>query len=107
MTLSFGWSPELNEAIRGQFRTKNYPMNLATEDGNSVMSAVNQGIDSYLEACFVPDRGDSYKWYGSRLDCEVSPTSLPTLVRRLLESNDVNAELLASSICSTLDIELI
>ena len=41
------------------------------------------------------------------LECKVSPESLPVLVRRLLESGDEEAESLASSICQTLDIELI
>jgi hypothetical protein len=44
---------------------------------------------------------------GPRLECKVSPKSLPVLVRRLMESGDEQAELLASSMCQTLEIELI
>ena len=92
-------------------------MSLVGEDRHRVIAAVNQGIDSYLEACFVPDRGDRYESKtppgihgiisGPRLECLVSAKSLPVLVRRLIESEDDEAESLASSICSTLDIELV
>ena len=69
------------------------------------LSAV-EGIDSHLEACFCPDRGDRFG-HGVRkagkltlcrsLDCVVSPESLPVLLRRLCESDlggdpDVQAE---------------
>jgi len=84
------------------------------EDIDSVMKAVNQGIDSHLEACFVPDRGDSYE-HGDRrvkdmiitqtLKCKVSKESLPVLIRRLFESEDENSNNLASNILSSLDIE--
>jgi hypothetical protein len=36
-----------------------------------------------------------------------NPESIPVLVRRLMESDDDNAQSLASSICDTLGIELI
>jgi hypothetical protein len=92
-------------------------MSLAAEDRQSVIAAVSQGIDSHLEACFVPGRGDSFrletppgirgKISGPRLECKVSPKSLPVLVRRLMESDDERAESLATDICQTLEIELI
>ena len=92
-------------------------MSLVAEDSQKVIAAVNQGIDAYLEACFVPGCGDSFRFYtpkgirgkisGPRLECKVSPKSLPVLVRRLMESDDERAESLASDICQTLEIELI
>jgi len=92
-------------------------MSLVAEDHQRVIAVVNQGIDAYLEACFVLDRGDSFRLQtprgirgrisGTRLECKVSPMSLPVLVRRLMESDDERAESLASDICQTLDIELI
>ena len=92
-------------------------MSLVAEDRQRVIAAVNQGIDAYLEACYVPGRGDSFRLEtppgirgiisGPRLECKVSPKSLPVLVRRLMESGDEQAELLASSMCQTLEIELI
>lgn len=92
-------------------------MSLVGEDHEPLMAAVNQGIDGYLEACFCPERGDSYEFRmpegiagrvsGVRLECRVSPQSLPVLVRRLMEVSDERAGSLASGICQTLEIELI
>ena len=105
-SFTFGWSNDLGEALKAN--TEAYPMRLIPDDADVVMAAVNQGIDAHLEACFVPDRGDSYEWSDTgRLNCNVSPESLPVLIRRLLESGDENAEYLASGICETLDIELV
>lgn len=71
----------------------------------AVTAAVNEGIDSHLEACHVPARGDSYKHDGrGRLVCVVSKESLPVLVRRLGEQADETGPDLASSILYTLGI---
>ena len=69
-------------------------------------AAVNQGIDSCLEACNCPELGDSFM-SGQRkvgklvvcgtLECSISPESLPVLIRRLFESGDEHGESLASS----------
>ena len=106
-----------------------YPMSLASDDEkDAIVRAVNQGIDSHLEACYVPTRGDSYT-SGSRsivasedaknwnagdtltlartLECKVSKESLPVLLRRLadLEYDDDNeASTLAGDILQTLGI---
>jgi hypothetical protein len=127
-TFSFGWSEQLGEAIARAAPRRGYPMSLVGEELQAAIDAVNQGIDSRLEACFVPARGDCFKpgersfiathntpfWKkGNRvvhtrtLECTVSPESLPVLLRRLMESGDEAAESLASGICETLDIELI
>ncbi len=92
-------------------------MSLVAEDRQKIIAAVNQGIDAYLEACFVPGRGDSFrlktppgikgKISGPRLECKVSPKSLAVLIRRLMECDDERAESLASDICQTLEIDLI
>ncbi len=101
-----------------------YPMNLVGSEAEWVKDAVNQGIDSRLEACNVPDRGDRYevkrpgaditsRVRGTCLVCNVSAQSLPVLVRRLLEDARPDSPsgdhpmLLASSICGTLDIECV
>jgi hypothetical protein len=116
-TFSFIWNHKLRTAIAEAAPKAGYPMSLVGEDQQSVIAAVNQGIDSHLEACFVPARGDRFRLRtpqgirgricGPRLECHVSPQSLLVLVRRLMESGDDAAESLASSICQTLDIELI
>lgn len=100
---------------------------LGIDDAKIVQAAVNQGIDSHLEACFVPARGDRYTVKrqpgivgdarGSELDCLVSAKSLPVLVRRLLEMDPEgegtdgsmadHAWSLASSICETLKIGVV
>jgi hypothetical protein len=116
-TFSCFWTDELGATIGKAAPKKGYRMSLVGEDRQKVIAAVNQGIDAHLEACFVPGRGDRFRFQtpkgirgrisGPRLECVVSPKSLPVLVRRLLESDDERAESLASDICQTLAIELI
>jgi hypothetical protein len=116
-TFSFAWTAKLGTEIARAAPKAGYHMSLVAEDRQKVIAAVNQGIDAYLEACFVPGRGDSFrletpqgikgKISGPRLECRVSPKSLPVLLRRLMESDDERAESLASDICQTLEIELI
>lgn len=116
-TFSLMWTEKLGAAVARAAPRRGYPMSLVGEDRHAVIAALNQGIDAHLEACFVPARGDRFQmrtspgiWgriSGPRLECRVSPPSLPVLIRRLLESGGETAESLASSICQTLDIELI
>jgi hypothetical protein len=92
------------QTIRQAMNGEPFTMSLTDEDEiKAVITAVNQGIDGHLEACFCPDRGDRYNG-GNRkagklvlchsLDCSISPESLPTLLRRLSESDlgDTEAE---------------
>lgn len=85
------------ETIRKAMDNEPFTMSLTDEDEiKAVIAAVNEGIDGHLEACFCPDRGDRYEG-GKRkagklvlcrsLDCMVSVESLPTLLRRLSESD--------------------
>ena len=116
-TFSFIWTDKLRAAIGKAAPKAGYHMSLVAEDRQKVIAAVNQGIDAYLEACYVPARGDSFRFQtpegirgrisGPRLECKVSPKSLPVLIRRLMESVDEQAESLASGMCQTLGIELI
>ena len=93
-----------------------YPMELTGDDALLVESIVNQGIDGHLEACFLQDL-DQYVWATTfstqklvvrKLDCRVSPQSLPVLLRRLWEvglkdePEAANAEALCSDILNTL-----
>lgn len=96
------WSEELGKAVK-EAMTEPYLMSLAGVDRTDCMKAVNQGIDSHLEACFVPERGDKFQDDGAKLICLISPESMPVLIRRLLE----NGSDLASCICYTLNIELV
>ena len=86
-----------------------YHMELVGEDATALHKAVNVGIDSHLEACFVPSRGDSYVGVrgtptrAGHLACVVSAESLPTLLRRLTECGDRGINL-ADTIVETLGI---
>jgi hypothetical protein len=91
------------EAIRSAMNELPFVMDLSRTDAETVQRAVNQGIDSCLEACFVPDRGDSFDYVGGKLCCYVSVESLPVLLRRLCEDfEDDNASCLADSILTVL-----
>ena len=80
-----------------------YPMSLVGRWAEVVKEAVNQGIDSHLEACFIPDRGDVYEASGNgRLECKVSPESMPVLLRRLFNSDDEDVNMLAQDILDTI-----
>jgi hypothetical protein len=101
------WSDKLGKAIEAAAPVS-YAMSLITPDEKeAVTSAVNQGIDSYLEACYIKERGDSYEFVGNRMECRVSKESLPVLIRRLMNLDGEWGTDLASGICGTLDIELV
>jgi len=63
-------------------------------DRRNVIKAVNQGIDSRLEGFTRSTFSDD----GHRLACDVHPDELQILVRRLADSGDEDAELLADDI---------
>jgi hypothetical protein len=108
------------ETIRKAMNGEPFTMSLTDDDEiKAVIAAVNEGIDGHLEACYCPDRGDRFGG-GERkagklvmcrtLECKVSVESLPTLLRRLCESDLGDAEVeaegtrLASDILSVLGI---
>ena len=83
------------KAVRRAMDGEHYTMSLTdTTEIKAIIAAVNQGIDSHLEACYCPGRGDRFEG-GKRtagklvlcrtLECQVSPESLPVLLRRLYE----------------------
>lgn len=83
------------ETVRRAMNGEPYTMSLTGQDEvQAVILAVNQGIDSHLEACYCPDRGDRFEG-GERkagrlvlchtLECSVSAESLPVLLRQLFE----------------------
>lgn len=69
-------------------------MSFVGKDRKNVIEAVNQGIDSRLEGFTRSKFSDN----GHRLTSEVHPEELQVLVRRLTESGDEDAELLADDI---------
>lgn len=101
------------DAIRTAMDGEPFTMSLTgQEEVQAVIEAVNQGIDSHLEACFCPDRGDRYDG-GERkagkltlcrtLECSVSVESLPVLLRRLFEL-DGNDEVVEAAMSLAGDI---
>jgi hypothetical protein len=96
---------EVRKAHRKYSGDKPFDMRLSPEDAAPFVHAVNMGIDSHLEACFVPARGDKVsvnsrqiavlndqpvhglpvKAAKQYLDVEISAESLPVLLRRLYE----------------------
>ena len=102
------------KAVRRAMVGQPYTMSLTdTDEIRAVVDAVNQGIDSHLEACFCPQRGDRFEG-GKRtagrftlcytLECVVSPESLPVLLRRLSEGDDAGM-MLAGDILMTLGFD--
>ncbi len=91
----------MRDLILAAMKGEAFTMQLAPEDAASVRLAVNQRIDSHLEACYVPARGDRYIQAGYHLVCNVSPESMVVLIRRLQEQGDGS---LAESILHTLEI---
>lgn len=103
------------DAVRGAMDGQPYTMSLTGRNAiQAVIDAVNQGIDSHLEACYRPERGDQYEG-GERtagkltlcrtLECSVSIESFPVLLRRLFESGSDAASSLAGDILTTLGFD--
>lgn len=92
---------DILKAMNGE----NFRLNLSSSDSESVYLALKTGIDSHLEACYVPSRGDRFEWSKGRLSGEISPESMPTLLRRLFESDCENAWSLADSILTVLGFD--
>lgn len=112
----YGGLPISYDQIRQAQGEEFYTMSLVGDDAAAVQAAVDQGIDSHLEACFMILRGDSYDFVErktrsgrlitSALDCVVSVESLPVLLRRLFEDNGGGGEALAGSILHSLGLEV-
>ena len=78
-----------------------YHMELVKSDAELIVRAVNQGIDAHLHA--VTD--STFEAKGNRLVCNIAPGDLGVIIRRLLETEDEQAETLAGDICYMLGIE--
>jgi len=101
-TYTFGTCPEhvIKTAVKEQC-PDGYPMgNISQEDWTPIANAVNQGIDSHLEA--ITTRS---KFNPNERKCNIHPEELHVLLRRLFEDGSEEAWDLRSSILFTLDIE--
>jgi len=101
------WSEALRTAIMLRAPSDGYRIEMhgGSDDLNHMAQAVNQGIDSHLEAVQFVEFGGQHGRRGFR----VTPETLHVLVRRLMEADDETGEAhsLASGICETLNIELV
>lgn len=98
------WDNRLGREINKRV-ADGYPIEVhaGSEDYNAIVEAVNQGIDSYLEGISFTQGTGAH----GRVKFIFARGSVSVLVRRLMESGQEQAESLASSICETLNIELI
>lgn len=103
-TFSFYWTAKLGEAI-AKASVKPYPIecHTGTEMLRAITQAVNQGIDSHLQAIEFKQGAGSH----GRVLLTFSPKSVAILVRRLMESEAEESQSLAGDICGALGIELI
>jgi len=65
-----------------------------SNDANNIIEIVSQGIDSRLTGFTKSE----FKWSGNRLFCWVHFLEMEVLIRRLLELETENAEMLADDI---------
>jgi hypothetical protein len=99
---SFGTTP--NKVIQTACKEQcpsGYPMTIRNQkEWTAIVEAVNQGIDSHLEAITKQSTFDP-----SSGTCLVHPDELHVLLRRLGESDNEEAQSLRTDILTTLDIE--
>jgi len=103
-SFSATYTPALESAIKAA-TVAPYPIEVhsGSTDFNAFKDAIGQGIDSHLEAVFFAEAAGEH----GRRCFVIEPQTLHVLIRRLMESEDDNAQSLASGICQTLEIELI
>jgi hypothetical protein len=91
------------DTVRQAMDGESFAMTIVDEDEfEAIKRATNQGIDAHLEACFIPDRGDSCEVLGGRAHLVFSAKSLPVLLRRLSEDGDPAGLSVLSSVLTTL-----
>jgi len=78
---------DIRKAMNGE------PFDITTmsiKEKKMIAKAINVGIDSRLQACFVPDRGDKISTENGRMAVEFSIESFPVFLRRLFEMVGLN-----------------
>lgn len=89
--------------IKDAVKDEEFTMTLSSHDLQVFKTAVNQGIDSRLQACWVPARGDLIQpGSNGRVKITLSKDSLPVLLRRLFENGGDTETSLASDIMASL-----
>ena len=108
-TYSYGTCPPniIRAAVHCQC-PNGYRMELppSGKDFATLLAAVNQGIDSHLEAVTgMTELAPDASILGTRRRFIFTPDAMAVICRRLAESSDDNAASFRISILSTLDIE--
>jgi hypothetical protein len=115
-SLNYGTLPDRQEFIKkitaeqGEGESFAYVMQLSREDAYFVSQAINQGIDSHLEAVFFGEFEGDHGKMGIEI---IGADSLHTLLRRLIEIGEAESDEngndgaidFAGSILYTLDYE--
>jgi hypothetical protein len=101
--ITFGSTPDqtIRQALAKECGGRNYSMSLVGEDADVVRSVVNQGIDSHLTAVVH----GHFRWQGHRLICDVDPSDMLVILRRLYDDGGDVAWSLRSGILGTIGIE--
>ena len=73
-----------------------FNMELSWSDTKTIKRIVNQGIDSRLEG--FTKSSFIFNSSSGKLDCQIHPSELQILIRRLLKDGDDDAEMLADDI---------
>jgi hypothetical protein len=102
-TFTTGETPDqtIREALARETGDANYSMELVGEDAEALRAVVNQGIDAHLTAVVH----SHFQWQGHRLVCDVDPTDMQIILRRLHDDGSDVAMSLRSGILSTIGIE--
>ena len=107
VSLEYGTLPDLKtiQEAWDKEELSDYKIEAVQHDWTILASAINQGIDSHLEAIALEELEEKNGKGRVRI---LDPNSLHVLLRRLIETNDFEEEGaidLASGILQTLDIE--
>jgi hypothetical protein len=121
-TFSAYWSDKLGETITECAKAQcpdGYPITMIPHglQWDSLTRAINEGIDSHLEAVMFEQIEEPHRISAfNKIKITVTPDTLHALVRRLMEYNDGTNEdggmsnesqQLAACICDTLEIGLV
>ena len=101
---SYGTTPI--GVIKKAIGNKPFPAELTGELRMAAIKAVNQGIDSHLEAITSSQFDDiPIDKFGNRLKCLISPKDMLVFLRRLSEIDDIAAMSLRIDILDSFGIE--
>ena len=94
--------PWITRRFARRWPTSHSPCALTdTDEIKAVIAAVNEGIDSHLEACYCPDRGDRYEGGKRKAGKLVLCVEHPWSCRRSVRSRSLPRLLLPTDLCES------